>query len=176
MYKLMVKSVVMSLLLGGVLASAYAEGQKIAYVDMQKAITETSAGKMAKKNLEGEFKKKQKEFKKKEEDLKKMSQDLEKKSAVLSDEVKMQKQQSLQKEMLKYRDQVTKSQLEIQKKERELTLPIVKKLSELLAKIAKEKGYSMVLEKSEQGVMWAQKDLDLTDDLVKEFEKKSKKK
>ena len=32
----------------------------------------------------------------------------------------------------------------------------------------------MVLEKSEQSVLWAQKDLDLTDSIVKEYEKTNK--
>jgi len=145
---------------------------KLGYVDLQKAITETSHGKAAKKKLEKEFKKKQAQLKKREADLKKMSADLEKKSLVLSDDVRLKKQQNLQQEMLKYRELVGKSQLEIQKKERELTLPIVKKLQKIIAAIAKKEGYTMVLEKSEQSVLWASKDADLTDRVVKEFEKK----
>lgn len=145
---------------------------KLGYVDMQKAITMTSAGKKAKEQLEKDFKKKQEELKSKEEDLKKMSKDLEKKSLVLSDDVKMKKQQSLQEEMLKYRELVGKSQLEIQKKERELTLPIVDKIKGVIADIAKSDGYTMILEKSEQSVLWAKDDADLTDKVVSAFEKK----
>ncbi|MCB0357581.1 MAG: OmpH family outer membrane protein, partial [Bdellovibrionales bacterium] len=107
----------------------------------------------------------------KEEDLKKMSKDLEKKSLVLSDDVKLKKQQDLQEEMLKYRELVGKSQLEIQKKERELTMPIVQKLKEVIESIAKKEGYTMILEKSEQSVLWAKDDADLTDQVVKAYEK-----
>ena len=64
------------------------------------------------------------------------------------------------------------AQLEIQKKERELTLPIVTKLKEVIADIAKKEEYTMILEKSEQSVLWAKDDADLTEKVVKAFEKK----
>ena len=144
---------------------------KIGYVDMQKAIQSTSTGKSAKKKLEKDFNKKKKELEKMEADLKKMTQDLEKKAAVLSDDVKAKKQAELQREMMKYQKIVGQSQLEIQKKERELTTPIITKLRDIIQKVANKGGYTMVLEKSEQSVLWAKKDVDLTDDVIKAYEK-----
>jgi outer membrane protein len=163
-----------SLTVGASCATALAEA-KIGYVDMQKAIQDTSTGKKAKSELETEFNKKKKELEKKEADLKKMNEDLEKKSMVLSDEIKAQRQQELQNEMMKYRELVGKSQVEIQKRERDLTLPIVEKLRGIIDGIAKKESYTVVLEKSEQSVLWADKQIDLTDRIVKEFEKSAKK-
>jgi len=148
---------------------------KMGYVDLQKAIQETSTGKKAKKDLETEFNKKKKELEKTEADLKKKSEDYEKKSMVLSDELKMQKQGELQQDMLKYRDLVGKSQMEIQKRERELTMPIVEKLHAIISDIAKKEGYVFVLEKNEQSVLYADKSTDLTDRVLKEYEKTAKK-
>lgn len=150
----------------------FAAEVKIGYVDMQKAIQESSAGKKAKKDLEGEFNKKKKELEKKEADLKKMNEDLDKKSLVLSDDVRAKKQQELQGEMLKYRELVGKSQMDIQKRERDLTMPILEKIRGIIEDIAKKDGYTVILEKSEQSVLYALKDIDLTDRVVKEFEKK----
>ena len=104
-----------------------------------------------------------------------MSEDFEKKSMVLSDELKMQKQGELQQEMMKYRELVGKSQMEIQKRERELTMPIVEKLHSIIEDIAKKDGYSFVLEKNEQSVLYADKQMDLTDRVLKEYEKSAKK-
>lgn len=154
--------------------SAIAAEVKIGYVDLQKAIQETSTGKKAKKELEKEFNAKKADLQKKEADLKKMNDDLEKKSAALSDEARNKKQQELQQEMLKFQREVGESQLNIQKKERQLTGPILEKLQAAMEKVAKAGGYSMVLEKSEQSVLWANKDLDLTDAVVKEYEKTAK--
>ena len=155
---------------------AHAEAEtKIGYVDMQKAIQETSAGKKAKKDLEEDYNKKKKEIEKKEADLKKMNEDLEKKAMVLSDEVRAKKQQDMQAEMLKYRELVGKSQMDIQKREQELTKPIVEGLRKILGDIAEKDGYTVVLERSEQSVMWAKKDIDLTARIIAEFEKTKKK-
>ncbi len=93
--------------------------------------------KKPKQSLEGEFNKKEKELEKKEADLKKMGEDLEKKKSVLSEEALGKKQAEFQEEMLKYRDVVGKSQVEIQKKERELTAPILEKLKKVIGKLAK---------------------------------------
>jgi len=143
---------------------------KIGTVDMQKAIQTSSAGKKAKSELEAEFNKKKKDLEKKEGDLKKMGEDLEKKKSVLSEEALGKKQAEFQEEMLKYRDVVQKSQMEIQKKERELTAPILDKMKKVIAKIAKDKGYSMVIENT-QMILYTDGSGDLTDDVVKAFEK-----
>ncbi|MCC7404801.1 MAG: OmpH family outer membrane protein [Bdellovibrionales bacterium] len=166
------KSGLVSLVVVGFCGAAGAEADfKIGYVDMQKAIQATTAGQTAKKSLEADFNKRKKELEKKEEDIKKMNEDFEKKKLVLSDEVKQQKANDIRTEMMKYQEMVGKSQLEIQKKERDLTLPIVTKLREILEGIAKNENYTVILEKSEQSVLYAKKEIDLTDRLIKDFEK-----
>jgi outer membrane protein len=105
-----------------------------------------------------------------------MDEDLRKKASALSDEVRAKKMQELQTEAMKFQREVSESQANIQKKERELTQPILEKLQASLEKIAKDGGYTMIFEKGEQSVLYAKKDLDLTDSLVKEFEKTSDKK
>lgn len=149
--------------------AAHAE-TKIGFVDMQKAIQSTSAGKKAKADLEGDFNKKKKELEKKEADLKKMGEDLEKKKSVLSEEALGKKQAEFQEEMLKYRDVVGKSQVDIQKKERDLTAPILEKMKKVIAKMAKEKGYTLIMENN-QAILFATADSDLTDDVIKAYEK-----
>ncbi len=148
---------------------AHAE-TKVAFVDMQKAIQATAAGKKAKAELESEFNKKKKELEKKEADLKKMGEDIEKKKSVMSEDALQKKQAEFQEEMLKYRDVVGKSQVEIQKKERELTAPILEKMRKVIGKIAKEKGYSIVLENS-QMVLFSTPDADVTSDVIQAFDK-----
>jgi outer membrane protein len=62
--------------------------------------------------------------------------------------------------------------MEIQKKERDLTQPIVTKLKSILEDIAKKEDFTVILEKSENSVMWAKKDIDLTERLIKTYDKK----
>jgi outer membrane protein len=154
------------------LGARAAEAMKFGVVDMQKAIQETSTGKKAKKELEDEFNKKKKDLEKREADIKKMGEDFEKRSMAMNEEARMKKQAELQGEMRKYQELAGKSQLEIQKRERDLTQPIVTKLRTILDDIAKKEEYTMIFEKSEQSVLWAKRDADLTERLIREYEKK----
>lgn len=157
----------MAVVLAGSMALAES---KVGYVDMQKAVQATTSGKKAKTDLETEFNKRKKELDKKKADIEKMGQDLEKKKAVLSEEVLGKKQMELQEEMMKFQKVVGENQLEIQKKEKELTLPILEKMRKVIEKVAQEKQFSIVLERTEQNVLFAQKDADLTEDVIKAFE------
>lgn len=143
---------------------------KLGVVNMQKAIQTSTAGKKAKAELEGDFEKKKKELQKKEADLKKMSEDLERKKSVLSEDVLQKKQMEFQEEMMKFREVVGKNQVEIQKKEQDLTAPIIDKMRRIVEKIAKEKGYAVVLENS-AAVLYSEAAHDLTDEVTKAFEK-----
>ena len=149
-------------------ASALAE-TKVGCVDVQKAIQSTASGKKAKETMEAEFKKRKESLDKKKSDIEKMGQDLEKKRSVLSEEVFGRKQVELQEEMMKFQKVVGENQLDIQKKEKELLDPIFEKMRKVIEKVAQEKGFSVVVDK--QNTLYAQKDADMTDDVVKAFEK-----
>lgn len=159
--------VVLSVLLAG---AAHAE-VKIGFVDVQKAIQGTTAGKKAKETLDAEFAKRKKDLDKKKADIEKMGQDLEKKKSVLSEEVMNKKQMELQEEMMKFQKTVADNQGEIQNKEKELVEPILKKIKSVIETVAQEKGYTMIFERQGQNIIWAQKDADLTDAVVQAFEK-----
>lgn len=145
---------------------------KLGFIDMQKAIQETAAGKKAKKDLEEEFNKKKKDLDKREAEIKKMGEDFEKRSMAMNEDARLKKQGEIQGEMRKYQELASKSQIEIQKKERDLTQPIVSKLRGILEEIAKKEDYTVILEKSEQSVMFAKKEIDLTERVIKEYDKK----
>ncbi len=72
--------------------------------------------------------------------------------------------------MLKYRDVVGKKPSGNQKKERELTAPILEKMKKVIGKLAKDKGYSLVIENS-QMVLYATPESDLTDSVIQAYEK-----
>ena len=153
----------------GLTSSIAAADVKIGYVDMQKAIQETPAGKKAKKDLEENFNKKKKDLEKFEADIKKKGEEFEKRSMAMNEDARGKKQNEIQTEMRKYQEMAAKSQMEIQKQERDLTQPIVTKLRSNLEAIARKEDFTVVLEKNENGVMFAKKEIDLTDRLIKEF-------
>ena len=163
---------ILSVLTALIFSGAAHADVKLGFIDMQKAIQETAAGKKAKKDLEEEFTKKKKDLDKREGEIKKMGEDFEKRSMAMNEESRLKKQNEIRGEMAKYQELAAKSQMEIQKRERDLTAPIVTKLRGILEEIAKKEEFTAVFEKSEQSVMWAKKDLDLTERVVKEYDKK----
>lgn len=143
---------------------------KVAVVDMQKVVQSSAAGKKAKATLEDEFNKKKKELEKKESELKKLNDDIEKKKAVMSEDALQKRHAEFQGEMMKYRELVNRSQSEIQKRQGELSAPILEKISKILDRMMKEKSYDLILENN-PGILRFSSALNITDEVLKELEK-----
>ena len=152
-------------------ARSFADEIKIATVDMQKALQSSEAGKKALSQLEKEFNDKKKQLQAEEASIKKMGEEFRKQSLVMSDEARGKKQGELQDRIMKFQQTTAKSQQDIQQRQMDLTQPLVGKLRTIIADIAKQKGYSMVLEKNEQTVLFSQEKDDLTTDVVTSFNK-----
>jgi outer membrane protein len=151
-----------------------ADDLKIGLVDMQQALQSVDSGKKAKAQLESEFNKRKKEIQSEEASIKKMTEEFKKQSLVMSDEAKAKKQAEIQEKIMKYQELTARSQAEIQQKEQELTRPLITKLRSVIADVAKKKGYNMILEKSDTNVLFSQDKDDLTEEVVKGFNKESK--
>ena len=97
---------------------------------------------------------------------------------MLSADARKSKEEELEKMVRDYQRLVSDSQNEIKKKEAELTGDIIKELRGIIEKIGSEEGYTIILEGGEGQVLFAKKDIDLTDVVIKkhnELKAKSKK-
>lgn len=171
----MKKQMILSTLVMSLAFSASAADIKIGIVDMQKALQSVEAGKKAKSELEGEFNKRKKELQDEEAAIKKLHEEFQKQSLVMSDQAKAKKQGELQERILKFQEKTARSQGEIQKKEQELTEPIVNKLKGIVKNLAGQKQYALVLEKNENTVLYSLDKDDLTTDVISQFNKPEKK-
>lgn len=165
----MKKIITLTLMMLAFSVSLFAADLKIAVVDTKAAVDQTEDGKKAQKNIEDYIKSKQKKITKMEEDLQKMRDDFQKKSAVLSDDIKMQKQQELQAEFAKYQQFAMESQKEMQKKQQEVYEPIFKKMRKVIDGFASKQKYDVILDKN-AGVVFANDAVDITDKIVKAYQ------
>lgn len=149
-----------------------AEGAKIGYVDLRVALNDSEAGKKAKIELESLIKTKQTTIDEKGKNIEKLKADLEKQSSVLSPDAKKSREDEIERNVRDYQRLVQDSQNEVKKKENELTGSIVKELRDVVAKIGHDEGYSLILENVQEIILFSQKDLDLTDKVVKIFNEK----
>lgn len=145
---------------------------KIGIVDIAQAIQATKEGKKIKKELELEYNKRKSDLEKKAKDISVMQSDFEKKSLVLSDEARMKKMQEIEAEKGKYMESREKNMQDLAKKDRELSQPMIKKLNEVITEIAKKDGFTVILHKNDQNLVWASHDVDITEQVIKALEKK----
>ncbi len=150
-------------------SSAFAQAPKIGYVDLQRALNEVAEGKKAKKKLKADFKKKQETLNSKQDDLKAMQKDLEQNGMMLSDEAKRAKAMEFQKKMYDLQQTYGKLQGELAQAEAKATKKIFDKMGAIINDIAKERGYDLVLERTESAILFAKGDMDLTDELIKRY-------
>ncbi len=151
-----------------------AETTKFGSVDIQTLLNESDAGKKAKSDLESLIKSKQSVINEKEKTVAKLKADLEKQTSILSADARKSKEDELEKQVREYQRLVQDSQAEVKKKEAELTDAILKDAKELIDKIGEQEGYALIVEKSM--VIYASKNIDMTDIVMKKLnESKSKK-
>jgi outer membrane protein len=153
--------------------SAHADVEKIGVVDMQQALQTVDAGKKAKAQLERDFNAKKKELETEKAAIDKAGAEFKKQSLVMSDEARGKKQAELQERVMKFQELTNRSQQEIQQKEQELTGPILSRLRGVIGEIAKQKGYTVILEKNENTVLFSREADDLTTEVISTFNKKS---
>ncbi len=146
-------------------------GVKIGTVDMQYVLQTVEAGKKAKKSLEKTFKKRKKNLQKQEAKIKKLHEEFQKKSLVMSEKARAQKQGEIQQKIMQLQQETAKSQQELAKKEATLKNPIIRRIKNLINKIAQERGYTVVLERNDNNVLFSLDKDNLTKEIIKKFNK-----
>lgn len=145
-------------------APASADSSRIAVVDVQHAVLATEDGMRAQATLKKLFDKRQADLDAKQAELRRMQDDIEKQQRVLSREALQKRTEDWQRRMLQLQNDFIENQKELQKKQGELTAPIIKKLIDTIARLAKKNGYEMVLDK--QAAPYVRPDLDMTDQVI----------
>lgn len=141
-------------------------------VDVKKVVTETKEGKKMKARLEKEFKAKQAELQKDQASLQKEIGDFQKKISVLSDKKKQEMGIALQQKDAALKQKTMKYQQEIQAKEQKLGQPIMNKIRAVIISVSKSKKVDFTVEANATPLIYAKKEVDLTNDVIKAYNKK----
>ena len=149
--------------------AAPARPPKIGYVDLQRSLNETPVGKRAKGKLESDKKKKQDELDKKQKELQGFAAELDKQRAVLKPDVLRPREKELQEKYVQLQERYFQLQQDLAKQEATLVREIFGKAAPVIQEIAKRDGYTMILEKNEGAVLWAEGGLDITTEVNKKL-------
>ncbi|MDP2269745.1 MAG: OmpH family outer membrane protein [Archangium sp.] len=164
---------VLSLSLIAALASTPALADlKVGYVDLQRALQEVSEGQAAKFKLKSEIDKRKAEFETEQKKLREDGMVLDRQASAMSEEVRIEKMKQLQGRLMQISEKGQKLQVEFVEKERTELKKIFDKMDPIVAAIAKREGLAMVFEKTDSGLVFAESNLDVTNELVRTYNEK----
>lgn len=164
----MKRIVIALLVVFSVVSVANAAELKVGFVDLQKALITSEAGKAAKAKMDSELKSVQAEAQKKQADLKSLQEALKKQVALLSADAKQEKQLDFQQQVKDYQRFTKDKQEQLRLKEKSLTEQILRDLGDQTRKLCKKDGISMMFEKGQ--LVYAVEAIDYTDKLIKAYD------
>jgi outer membrane protein len=164
----------MIMILGGWMGSSLAAELKVGYVDIQRALNECNAGKEAKKTIGKEMEKLQHLVTEKQKELQTMKETFEKQAPMLSQDARATKEKEFQNKVRDYQRWLEDSQKEIQQKGAEMEKRILLDLQKVIQKIGTDDGYTFILERNENIVLFASKAIDVTDRVMKAYDAQKK--
>lgn len=149
---------------------AIAADVKLGVMNVQKIIVTCKAGKAAKERFDVKMKDLQSSFSDEENDLKKLQAEIKKKSSAWSEEKKAEKVREFQKSGRELQAKTEDARFEMKQLQDKELEPILKALEKVVENYGKDQGYTMILD-SKNGVIFFDKTIDLSDEIVKLLDK-----
>lgn len=154
--------------------SVFAADVKLGYIDMQRALNGSEAGKEAKEQLAARVKKYQDEINVKQEDLKKLKDELEKQGMLLSDSARAAKEKDYQNKLKDFQRFTKDAQDELQGKDEEFTRKILEGMEKVIQEYGRKNGYTFIFVRNES-MLFVDDKTDLTEEVLKLFNANRKK-
>ena len=148
--------------------------QRIAYIDVQRVLARSAAGVAAREQLERDKAAMQKEMDGKRTELEKLRDEMEKGRCSRPTRAATSREQFERKrrDAARLADDFQK---ELEKKESGLLQKVLQDVSGVIERVAKEKNYYLVVEKRGAGVLYGSTEADLTDEIIRQFDREAPK-
>ncbi len=148
--------------------SAFAQG-KIGIINLDDALSNSSAGKAALSGLKSKFEAREKAMAAQGEELKKMQDELQKKSVALSQDAMKAKAADFETKARKYLEDRNKLQQEEQQAQQGVLQPLLNRLQKVVSDYATQNGYTLILEA--RSVPYFDPKMDVTAAIQSQFDK-----
>jgi outer membrane protein len=149
---------------------------KVAVMNQQMVVEQSKAGKRALEELKAFSATRQKIINADDIELKELQQAIQ--DEKLSDSAKQEKQSQFQAKLDAYQRRLADFNREIQQKQREMVAEYMKKVQAAAQAVGEKNGYVAVIDKGSEAMMkivlYHQPALDVTDQVVKEFDRQNK--
>ena len=160
----MLKKFLFILFITWISTNSYAEEQKIVYLNVDKIMQQSSAGKSIKKQLENLYNKNLERFKKSDDILKTKEKKLIAQKNILSQEDFQKELSSLRVEIINFQKEQAKVRDDINKLRVTATNKLISQLSPILQEYAKKNSVSLILQK--KNIVMGKKEIEITDEIL----------
>jgi outer membrane protein len=150
-----------------------ATSTKIGYIDVQRVLARSAAGVAAREQLEKERGGIQKEMDGRRQELEKLRDELEKKGPLMTADARRDKQEQFDRKRRDAARAADDFQKELEKKEAALLQKVLQEMGGVIERVGKEKNYYMIVEKRNAGVLYAANDADLTDEVIRAYDREA---
>jgi outer membrane protein len=145
---------------------------KIGFIDIQRAISDSNAGKRAKERFQAQVKKAEAELLKEKTELERLKADLDKKGPLMKEEERRSLEGDLQRRYVNYQRTMTDHQQELRQKEGALTGDILKELEKIVNEIGKSDKFTLILERNQ--ILYSDQGIDVTNKVIEVFNSRNK--
>ena len=150
-------------------APAKAENERIGVVDIDQALNSTEEGKAAREELSRKQREAESEVQPLIDRYQGLEEELKGKKYVLSDDALFDKQFELAELRNKIETKIKELEGQMKIEQGKVLAPLTSKLGEIIEEIGKDKGFTLILRRDAQGVMYTREALDITDLVVEKF-------
>ncbi len=147
-------------------------GISVCVVDMQKVLETSIVGKAARSDLDQELKKGQAQIEKMANDVKQQKLDIQKQAMLLSEDARSAKIDKIRQAERDAQQKMQNLQEDMRRKSNKAIEAIVAEANKIVQVLAKKGRYDFVLEKDRRLVVYAQKEIDISDQVIKELDAK----
>jgi outer membrane protein len=146
---------------------------KIGFIDIQRIISESQAGKKAKDRFQAQVKKAESDVQKERQDLERLKNDLDKKGPLLKEEERRNLEADFQKRSVSLQRTMGDYQQDLQRKNNEMMAEILKELEQVVTEVGKAEKFTLILERSQ--ILYSDQATDITSRVIEVYNSRVKK-
>lgn len=148
---------------------------RIGYVDIRRVFVRSQAGVAAREQLEKERAQMQREMDARRQEIDKLREELDKKGTLLTAEVRREKEDTLERKRRDATRLADDFQRDLVRKEQQLLARVQQEVSGVIERLGKQRGFYMILEMRNAGVLYSTPDADVTDEIIRAYDQESAK-
>ncbi|MBI5904459.1 MAG: OmpH family outer membrane protein [Deltaproteobacteria bacterium] len=141
--------------------TTFAEGLRVAVIDVNRILNESEAGLAAKKKMEARYEELKKNLEARQDEARKLKDELDKQKVMLGKEKLKEKEDALQAKVNELRQLTQEGEREMQARQGELTRDVLKRIEVQVDAVVKADKLDLVLERS-SGVVHFNDSMDIT--------------